>query len=57
MNNVEQTLRLLHEVQRVADEGEEGNKLTGISPAALLRALEANDFNLTAAIVDVRSGT
>lgn len=72
MSNAEQTLRLLRELERLdragkaahADSLAEENEPniypspeSDIKAAALFEALVANDFNLTAAILDVRRGT
>lgn len=59
MRNTEQALRLLKEVERLTPE--EGAQLPGsayaVSPSALLEALIENEYDLTAAIVSVASGS
>jgi hypothetical protein len=57
MGNVEQTLRLLRELERLdqeAEGGEPSGSSTEVTAAALLESLAQSDFNLTAAILGVR---
>ena len=63
MSDAEQTLRLLRELERFdrADKATEPNGSpaheSDITAAALFETLVANDFNLSAAILDVRRGS
>jgi NACalpha-BTF3-like transcription factor len=59
MSNAEQALRLLRELERLdqeADDGELSAAGAAVTAAELLEALVENNFNLTAAILDVRNG-
>jgi hypothetical protein len=56
MNNVEQTLRLLKELERLDQESDGGKPPSSdakVTAAALLEALTEGDFNLTKAILGV----
>lgn len=55
MNNVEQILRLLKELERLDHHAGDDSPAPAVTSSALLKALVENDFNLTAAIVGVRS--
>jgi hypothetical protein len=55
MNNVEQILRLLEELERLDHQDDHDSIAPAVTSSALLKALVENDFNLTTAILGVRS--
>ena len=55
MNNVEQVRRLLEELERLDSKADQDSITRTITSSALLKALAESDFNLTAAILGVRS--